>query len=289
MKTILVAISGTHSDDAVLDAAYAIAKPHGAHLDFVHIPLDAIDPSEYNHHIEFARGGGLGVALRETLHNADEAVTNARAQITSYCSEKKILRVSCPAAMDRVTASWTSSLISSGIDGMVRAARTHDLTVIGRSANQRGWSKTLLEALATETGRPLLIVPHGCEEMNLDTVTVWWKDSSAAARVMTAALPLLKLAGKVYLLSVPEDADPASDPLSELSDQLAWHGISVTAEVLDRGHRPTVRVLWSASLSRQADLVVMGGFSRSRIREIMFGGCTQSVLDGGVRPVFMLH
>jgi ribosomal protein S27AE len=57
MKTILVAISGTSSDNSVLDAAYAIAHPLNAHLEFIHIPLSSIDVSDYNHHIEFADVG----------------------------------------------------------------------------------------------------------------------------------------------------------------------------------------------------------------------------------------
>lgn len=289
MKTILVAVSGTKSDDAVLGAAFAVAKPLNAHLDFIHMPLNEIDPSDYNHHIEFTRGEAVETALRETLLNTQDAVLKARKHVTDYCAAKNIIWVSSPAVTNRVTASWASSPISAGIDGLVKAARIHDLTVVGRSAGGRSWSQNLLEALVTETGRPVLIVPHDLQEMTLGTIALWWKDHGAAARALTAALPLLKAANGVALLSVREGDGPFSDTTSDLSDQLAWHGIDAAVEILDRGRRPTTRALWSATLSRQADLVVMGGFSRSRIKEIVFGGCTQDVLDAGVRPVFVLH
>jgi nucleotide-binding universal stress UspA family protein len=273
MKSILVAVSGTKSDDAVLDAAYAVARPLNAHLDFVHLPLNTIDPS----------------ALRETSLNTQDAVAKARAHVTHYCRSNKIPKVSLPAAAGQITASWISNPISTGTEGLIKVARTHDLTIVGRSAAGRSWSRSLLEALATETGRPVLIVPHDCREMTLGTAAVWWKDHAAAARALTAALPLLRAAERVILVSVPEDAGSSTDSLSELSDQLGWHGINAVVEALDRDHRSTDRILWAASLSRQANFVVMGGFSRSRIKEVLFGGCTQSVLEDGVRPVFMLH
>jgi nucleotide-binding universal stress UspA family protein len=287
MKTILVAVSGTKSDDAVFEAAFAVAKPLDAHLDFIHMPLNEIDPSDYNHHIEFARGEAVETALRETMLNTQDAVAKARKHVTDYCAAKNIIWVSSPAVSNRVTASWASSSISAGIDGLVKAARIHDLTVVGRSAGGRSWSRNLLEALVTETGRPVLIVPHDLQEMTLGTMAVWWKDHGAAARALTAALPLLKAANRVALLSVREGDGP--DTTSDLSDQLAWHGIDAEVEILDRSRKPTTYALWSATLSRQADFVVMGGFSRSRIKEIVFGGCTRDVLDSGVRPVFVLH
>lgn len=289
MKTILVAVSGTKSDDAVLDAAFAAAKPLNAHLDFIHLPLNEIDPSDYNCHIEFARGESVETVLRETLLNAHDAVTKARAHVTDYCVAKKIPWASSPSVRSCVTAGWASTPISPGIEGLVKVARTHDLIVVGRSTGGRSWSQNLLEALATETGRPVLIVPHDFREMDLGTVAVWWKDHAAAARALTAALPLLKAANRVALLSVREDDGPLSDTISELSDQLAWHGIEATVEIMDRIHGSTTRALWSATLRGQMDLVVMGGFSRSRIREIMFGGCTEDVLAAGARPVFILH
>lgn len=280
MKSILVAVSGTRSDEAVLDAVYAISKPLNAHLDFLHIPLNTITASDYNPHVEFARGDAVELALREILLNAQDAIANARSHVNRYCKLKNIPKVSRAAATGRMTASWSFDAITTGIEGLTKAARIHDLTIVGRSAAGRSWSRNLREALATETGRPVLIVPHDCRDMTLGTIAVWWKDHAAAARALTAAL-LLRAAERVTLFSVPEDATSATGSLSELGDQLGWHGISAVVA--------TDRILWSASLSRQADFVVMGGFSRPRLQELVFGGCPQSVLEEAVRPVFLLH
>ncbi|MFZ5677555.1 MAG: universal stress protein [Pseudomonadota bacterium] len=289
MKSILVALSGTKSDDAVLEAAYAVARPLNAHLHFFHIPIDKVDPADYNPHIDFARGSAVDFALREELANAEDAVTRAHAHVTRYCKKKEIAIVSLPAAKDRVTASWSTDPVTMSVDGLIKAARTHDLTIVGRSATGRSWSQNLLEALATQTGRPILIVPPGCREMTFDTVAVWWKDHAAAARALTAAMPLLNAAERVVVLSVAESTDSAASSLDDLKEQLAWNGIETVTQVHERDHRSTIRRLWTSTLIEGADLVVMGGFSRSRIKEFIFGGCTQSVLDDNVRPVFLLH
>ncbi|WP_119269518.1 universal stress protein [Taklimakanibacter deserti] len=289
MKSILVAVSGTSSDLSVLDAAYAVAAPLKAHIEFIHIPLAAIDVADFNHHIEFARGSGLDVALRDTLARSKDAEAKARAHATDFCASRNILRISQPMSSEQVTASWMANPVTPDADGFVRATRAHDLTVIGRSASKRSWSQMLLEDLAMDSGRPILIVPPGAAKLKLDRIAVWWKDHSAAARALTAALPVLGVARKVAIVSVLENGSQTKESTENVALQLGWHGIEATTEVHAPDHRPTVDVLWSATLARQADLVVMGGFSRPRIRELIFGGCTQSVLETGARSVFLLH
>lgn len=289
MKSILVAVSGTSSDTAVLDAAYAVAAPLKAHIEFIHIPLAAIDVADFNHHIEFARGGGLDAALSETLPRSKDAEARAHAHVTDFCTSRNIHRISEPSSIEHVTASWTACPITPDVEGFMRATRTHDLTLIGRSAGKRSWSQNLLERVITDSGRPVLIIPIGTARLELDRIAVWWKDHGAAARAVTAALPILGAAGKVGVISVLEDDDQTAESSGDLARQLAWHGIEAATEVRGHDHRPTIDTLWSASLAGKSDMVVMGGFSRSRVREMIFGGCTQAVLEAAVRPVFLLH
>ncbi|WP_119390790.1 universal stress protein [Taklimakanibacter lacteus] len=289
MKSIFVAVSGTSSDNSVLDAAHAIATPLHAHLDFVHIPLASIEVAEFNHHIEFARGGALETALKELLPKSEDAAMKARMHVTDFCTSRNILRMSSPTGMSQVTASWIASPLGPGINGIIRAARAHDLIVIGRSAVKRSWSQSLLENLVTDCGRPVLIIPPGSATPELNKIAIWWKDHGAAARAVSAALPVLAAARKVAVMSVLEKDDHAADGAVDLANQLRWHGMETTTEILRLDHRATIDVLWSASLAARADLVVMGGFSRSRIREMVFGGCTQAVLEAGARPIFLLH
>jgi nucleotide-binding universal stress UspA family protein len=289
MKSLLVAVSGTSSDSAVIDAAYALATPLKAHLDFVHIPLASIEIADFNRHIEFARGSGLELALRDRLPGSKDAETTARARVTEFCASRGILQISQPISIGQVTASWIACPIGRNDDGFTRAARTHDLTIVGRSAGQRSWSQTLLENLTVASGRPVLIVPSGGSQHELRHIAVWWKDHSAAARAVSAAGPLLRVARKVTVFSILESETERFESAENLARQLGWHGIEATSEILLRNGRPSSDVLWTASLSGKADIVVMGGFSRPRIQEMIFGGCTQAVLEAGARPVFLLH
>jgi nucleotide-binding universal stress UspA family protein len=289
MKSFLVAVSGTSSDKSVLDAAYAVATPLKAHLDFVHIPLASIEVADFNRHIEFARGSALEVALKNTLSKGKDAETKARAHVMEFCTSRNILQISQPTAMERVTASWMVCPIGSAGNAFMRMARAHDLSVIGRSAGKRSWSQNLLESLVMDCGRPVLILPPGSGKLALNKIAIWWKDHSASARAVSAALPLLAAAGKVSVISVLEKDDHVAEGAVDMAKQLGWHGIEAAIEPLRRGNRTTINMLWSASLAAKTDLVVMGGFSRSRMRELIFGGCTQAVLESGVRPVFLLH
>jgi nucleotide-binding universal stress UspA family protein len=289
MKSILVAISGSTSDILVLEAAHAVAESLNAHLDFIHIPLASIEVASVNRHIEFARGNALDIALEDILPRSEDAETKARAHIRDFCASRSIAWISEPIALDQVTASWRACPNGMNAEGFLRAARAHDLTVIGRSAGKRSWSQNLLENLTANSGRPVLIVPSNRVRFKLDKVAVWWKDHSAAARAITAALPLLGAARQVTLYSVQENGDHAITSTEEVARQLGWHGIEASSEVLARDHRSMADSLWSATLAGKSDIVVMGGFSRSRIKEIIFGGCTQSVLDHGPRPVFLVH
>jgi hypothetical protein len=84
MKSLLVAVSGTSFDNAVLAAAHAVAAPLKAHLDFAHIPLASIEIADFNRHVEFARGSGLDVALKETIPRSEDAETKARAHVVDF-------------------------------------------------------------------------------------------------------------------------------------------------------------------------------------------------------------
>jgi nucleotide-binding universal stress UspA family protein len=139
------------------------------------------------------------------------------------------------------------------------------------------------------SGRPVLIVPSRGSQHELRNIAVWWKDHSAAARAVTAAAPLLRVARKVTVFSILESETERFESAENLARQLGWHGIEATSEVLVRNGRSSIDALWTASLSGKADIVVMGGFSRPRIQEMIFGGCTQAVLEAGARPVFLLH
>jgi nucleotide-binding universal stress UspA family protein len=96
-------------------------------------------------------------------------------------------------------------------------------------------------------------------------------------------------AKRVVLVSVDEGSEPLHDALDEVVRQLAWHGVDADPHVVSRDHCPTAEVLFSTGRDLEADLMIMGSYGHWHAREVMFGGCTQSVLEAAEIPVFLFH
>ncbi len=116
-----------------------------------------------------------------------------------------------------------------------------------------------------------------------------WKETPEAARAVTAALPLLARARRVVLLGVTEDGKSSRAALDALARQMAWHGISAETYVIPEEEGPPRTQLLEAAVRLNADLLVVGGFGHSQLREQLFGGVTRSLIDEAPLPVFMLH
>ena len=117
-----------------------------------------------------------------------------------------------------------------------------------------------------------------------------WDFSRAAARAVADALPILELAKKVRIVTVTREKalDSKRSP-EELAKNLARHGIDVVVDEVDSGGNPIGSVLESYIVSHKADLLVMGAFGHSRLREFVLGGATQSLLSKPPLPILFSH
>jgi nucleotide-binding universal stress UspA family protein len=285
MKTILVPISGHECDRAVLEAAYAIALPGRAHLDFVHVRLGV---AEAAHDLDFTRGIGLDLALRKLERDGDSDASAARRHVESFCRDRNVAEVDSPCLCERVTASF-QVLEEDVATRLIALARHRDLVVVGRPTSQRSYTPDLVESLLTACGRPVVLVPNAWKASTIKTVSVWWKEHAATARAVTAAMPLLVRAERVSLVTIDEGPAQAGKAGADMARQLGWHGIKSDTKEITGGVGSVANRLWDAAFEVRADLVVMGAFSHSRSRELLFGGCTQAVLDAGDLPVLLLH
>jgi nucleotide-binding universal stress UspA family protein len=287
VKTILIPVSGGDSDQAVLKMGYVVASSFAAHLDFVHVEGEIADAVEFTRDIDFARGMGLQLSLRKLKCDCEIDGQAARLHVEDFCDRNEISGgFTAPFPCDRVTGKW-QSIDHDGPRRLISLARQHDLVIMGRSSRRSLYSRYLMERILLECGRPILLVPSGWNASSTRTVAVWWKDHAAAARAVTAAMPLLDKAKHVSFLSVDEGASCSCEMALDVARELGWHGIEADARQLPRIEQSVINRLWRAS--QGADLVVMGAFGHSRLHELIFGGCTQSALDIGYLPVFMMH
>jgi nucleotide-binding universal stress UspA family protein len=289
MKTILVPVGGSDADADVFATALALARPLAAHLEFVHVRVTPGEAAVHTPHMEFARGAGLARALEGLREKAERRAAAAGRNVAELCARHGIEMVETPGPAPSVTARWRLDEGCEPIERLVWHARHHDLVVMARPAALDGLPPDRLETLLLQCGRPLLVAPTGIPTTALGTAMVCWKETRDAARAVSAAMPLLAKARRVVVVSVVENGTPVPDALAEVVGALGWNGIAAEAHALERDGRWTADVLSTAARTHGADLMVMGAYGHRRLREVLFGGCTQSAIEGADCPVLMVH
>jgi nucleotide-binding universal stress UspA family protein len=142
------------------------------------------------------------------------------------------------------------------------------------------------------SGRPVLLIPYAGDFPRIGSrVLVAWDASREAARAVTDALPFLERAAKVTVLAVnPErTAGHGAQPGADVALFLARHGVRVEATESHSGDVDVGAWLLSRAFDLEADLIVMGGYGHSRVRELAFGGVTRTILGQMTVPVLMSH
>ena len=289
IKTILVPVEGGLTDAAVFRTALAAAEPFGAHLLFIHVH---VSPGEAVRHVpgaDFALGQGLTGAvedMRETMAHRDAA---ALRHFEEFCAQQNIPVVESADTSDRVTASLRRER-SDPVETLIAAARHCDLVVMGHASGSAGLPGDLIEQVVLGCGGPVLLAPSAPPTRLIGTAIVCWRESPEAVRALTAALPFLARAERVVIASVTDDRAASAAGLAGVARRLAGHGISAeTWSVEPPIHSSTADQLTSLAQELDADLIVAGAYGHSRLRELIFGGVTRSVLEYTRKPVLLAH
>lgn len=170
----------------------------------------------------------------------------------------------------------------------VSHARVHDLSVLDVEEKPFDPDRGLIEAALFESGRPAVIVPDGYDSFSARHVLIAWDGGGAAARAVADALPFLRAAETVDILSVTGEKDLSdSIPGTELAPHLARHGATVNVHVVQGSD--VAQTIREQAKARGADMIVMGAFKHSRLREWLLGGVTQSMLKTTPVPLLMSH
>ena len=200
-----------------------------------------------------------------------------------FCVREKLPILAGPAAGHEASASaqWH---VETGNDARWVAVfgRCADLILAARGAEHDITNRSVLETALIETGRPLLI-PAGNTPQSIigGTVAIAWKARLQAARAVAAAMPFLVRATETVVMTV--NAGDGDDNADRLVRNLAWHGVRATVDRLQADDQDPAEMLLSAA-GRRAQLLVMGGYGHSRMREWIFGGFTQRVLGRCAAP-----
>jgi nucleotide-binding universal stress UspA family protein len=165
-------------------------------------------------------------------------------------------------------------------------ARTYDLTIVPRPG-QRGARMALFESVLFESGRLVLSAPPKPGPTFGTVVAVHWNRSTETARATALAMPLLKAAQRVILLSVEGNTVPGPSAREALAGFEA-HGVAVTEKTI-KGTSGPGEALLSEARSLGADVMVKGAYTQSRLRQMFFGGATSHILAHAEIPVIFAH
>lgn len=172
-----------------------------------------------------------------------------------------------------------------------RLARCFDVTILEQLNPERPDTSNIIEAVLLGSGRPVLIVPYIPVPLQLRTVLVAWDEGRPAARAIADALPLLQMADLVEVVTVSDSHPRGGSHLSAeiMARHLARHEIKTDIKMLTSGDVDIANTLVSYAADKSADLIVMGAYGHSRLREIVLGGTTRSILASMTVPVLMVH
>jgi nucleotide-binding universal stress UspA family protein len=285
-RSILASLTGLGTDRAVMEAAVAATRIEGGHITCLHARIDAIETAAMIETIFPQERNGLTV-LRQITEEEAGRERHAREAFDDAVKRHGLALCSHPATDGNISASWRQT--TAFFNETLEEARYHDLVVM---AKDQGLSMERIKTVLMQSGRPLLLAPPKPVPQIGKKVAIAWKAGAEAARAVTAASPILSRADEVFVLCVSHNkAGGERDRLSaeRLADSLRWHGIKVEVQVEYAEPGREGAALQSLAYGKDADLLVMGAYGHSRLREFVLGGVTEDMLAGCAIPVLMFR
>ncbi len=282
LRDILLVLHGANAGEQRLSITFALAHRHGARvsgfcpLDVVATPRSALETASY--------GDAMISALEPVLPNrAAERAGQIEAAFRAGLAEVNL------------TGDWLTG-DADPPQRMTRLAHHSDLIVVGQpdpESPTAGRIAEMIEHLLLHAGRPLLLVPYaGRFDAIGSQVLIGWTETRESARAVHDAMPLMQGAEAVTALTIvdgrhaPVEGEP---PAAELARHLQRHGLPATAVRTVTDGIANADALLSYACDIGVDLLVMGGYGHSPLRERILGGVTRSLLQHMTVPVLMAH
>jgi nucleotide-binding universal stress UspA family protein len=272
MKAILVPLSDTSGMPSMVRCAGLVGAQFDSHIEGAYVRAE---PSVI---LASDDTGATTPALIESFEREDAARAERLQQaFLSACSEA--------GAGTRASVTEVGG-VGGGLGGY---GRLFDLIVVGRPGREADSPPmTTLETALFDTGRALLIAPPTAPDSVSKNIVIAWNGSSETARTIGLALPLLLKAEKVTVVTVDTGVVTGPDGGGVLH-YLSHHGITAERDDVAAGSRGAGEAMLDEVYKLGGDLMVKGGYTRSRLRQTIFGGPTSHILANAEVPVFMAH
>jgi len=288
IRTILVLMDGSDGSRPAMETAFAVAGEFDAHVDVLHVRADPKD-------VVPLLGEGMSGAMIEEMFDlaekeAAERSARARAIFDQYCSGNSIVLESDPGegGTSRPTTAWVEKTGRED-EAIARHGRLADLIVMGQSTPQADVSSALtMNAALFESGRPVLMVPAASPSPVGGKAAIAWNGSAQASRAIGSAIPVLRKADEVIIMTAESDSTSVA-VAPEMATYLAWHGIRAQIQTFLPAGRQVGESVLRECTGAGVNLLVMGAYTHSRMRQLILGGVTRHVLAEAKIPVFLAH
>ncbi|MEO9864481.1 MAG: universal stress protein [Yoonia sp.] len=275
--SIATILHNKDADKSALEFAICFARHHDAHLHVLCTGVDETEPGFYY-------AGAHAIAVQQNFdlarEEADQLETAAQARLASEDIKWDVQSVTVmPGGLDPFLA-----------DHM----RFFDLTILPapHQGNNDRIDAMTFEACLFGADVPVLVVPQGVEmKGNFNNIKVAWDDGVEAMAAARAALPLMKDAKitTIAIVDPPMHAPDRSDPGGKLAAYLVRNGAKVDVAIHARTQPSIAAQLLARAAETDVDLMVMGAYGHSRMREAILGGVTRDMLRLTTLPLLMAH
>ncbi len=284
IRKILLPLTGTAAGGAALQTALMVARMWDAHVTALHVRVDSRDVAPL-------AGEGLSGAMIEEMMSATEKESNERAHAVRSMFERFVADNDVTVSDGRpgvpgATASF-ASVTGREEDLVAQLARLADLTVVPHpEAGEDVSSSDALHAVLFDSGRPVMIAPRAAPASIGRRVCIAWNGTAESAAAVHAVLPWAQRAEAVRVLSAQEyqRRGPGSQ---NLAAYLSLHQVTVELATFRPIDRDVGAGMLAAAREFNADILAMGAYSHSRLRQLILGGVTRHVLENATLPVMM--
>ncbi|EME68765.1 universal stress protein UspA-like nucleotide-binding protein [Paramagnetospirillum caucaseum] len=284
-KSILVPVEDEMSAAIPLDTALRLAGRFSGHVVGLHVRSDPTNAVPLV-------GEGMSGAMVEEMIGIAETQAAQRAKAARAGFDAALARNGAPLAaappVDGLSAEWLE-VVGREEDVVTWRGRVSDLVVFGHPGGEAEVAAMItLNTALMACGRPLLLCPAEPSPLPGTNVCIAWNGSAEAARAVAFAMPFLEGAASVTILTVAEHAGGPA-PAAELENYLAWNGICAATTIIQAASSHAGEELLRHAGKNGSDLLVMGAYTHSRLRQLILGGVTRHVIAHAPLHVLMCH
>jgi nucleotide-binding universal stress UspA family protein len=274
VKDIIVNLSVT-KEGVVGKYAVSVAAALQAHLTGVAFVYDAVVP--------ISGAGYIPAEVIEIQRDDNESAASAAIKTFNIATDQ--------AGISAESLTMNASLAAAG-DQFARMARRFDLAIVGQAQPDVSSVEQIIgETTLFESGRPVIMVPYIQKApFKTDNVMICWDGSRTAARAVADAMPIIGKTGRVEIVIVASERGKQDEiEGADIGQHLARHGLRVDVHRISGGNIDVGDALLSHAADSGADLMIMGGYGHSRLREFVLGGVTRSIFESMTVPVLLSH